>query len=137
MWVCFSSSNQVLPLVDVEMEAGDALFFHSNVLHRSDKNDSDRRRWAFLIAYNRASNNPVIPHHHPQYTKLDLVGLNLASLSWFLEGVAGGREGKIEERKRKSNQPPSLQVPDSAIMECPPTIDFTGKDFMNPDHDKS
>ena len=64
---------QVLPLVDVEMEAGDALFFHSNVLHRSDKNDSDRRRWAFLMAYNRASNNPVYPHHHPQYTKLEKV----------------------------------------------------------------
>ena len=55
------------------MEAGDALFFHSNVLHRSDKNDSDRRRWAFLIAYNRTSNNPVYPHHHPQYTKLEKV----------------------------------------------------------------
>jgi hypothetical protein len=59
--------------VDVEMEAGDALFFHSNVLHRSDKNDSDRRRWAFLIAYNRTSNNPVYPHHHPQCTKLEKV----------------------------------------------------------------
>ena len=55
------------------MEAGDALFFHSNLLHRSDKNDSDRRRWAFLIAYNRASNDPVIPHHHPQCTKLEKV----------------------------------------------------------------
>ena len=69
----YAISWQVLPLVDVEMEAGDALFFHSNVLHRSDKNDSDRRRWAFLIAYNRTSNNPVYPHHHPQYTKLEKV----------------------------------------------------------------
>lgn len=55
------------------MEPGDALFFHSNVLHRSDQNKSDRRRWAFLISYNRASNDPVLKHHHPQYTKLDIV----------------------------------------------------------------
>ena len=64
------------------MEAGDALFFHCNVLHRSDKNDSDRRRWAFLIAYNRASNNPVYPHHHPQYTKLEKV--NYTRICYFL-----------------------------------------------------
>ncbi len=25
------------------------------------------------FAYNRASNDPVIVHHHPQYTKLDIV----------------------------------------------------------------
>ena len=61
---------QVLPLVHVELEPGDALFFHCNLLHQSDQNSSDRRRWAFLIAYNRASNNPVFEHHHPQYTPL-------------------------------------------------------------------
>ena len=68
-----SHTLQVLPLVEVEMEPGDALFFHSNVLHRSDQNNSDRRRWAFLVAYNRASNNPTFKHHHPQYTKLNMV----------------------------------------------------------------
>ncbi|XP_011406309.2 PREDICTED: uncharacterized protein LOC100641267 [Amphimedon queenslandica] len=62
--------QKILPLVDVELEAGDALFFHCNLLHKSEQNNSDRRRWAFLIAYNRASNDPVIPHHHPQYTPL-------------------------------------------------------------------
>lgn len=55
------------------MEPGDALFFHCNVLHRSDQSKSDRRRWAFLIAYNRASNDPVIKHSHPNYTKLNMV----------------------------------------------------------------
>ncbi|XP_003385392.2 PREDICTED: uncharacterized protein LOC100635181 [Amphimedon queenslandica] len=59
-----------LPLVEVELEAGDALFFHCNLLHKSDQNNSDRRRWAFLIAYNRASNDPILPHHCPQYTPL-------------------------------------------------------------------
>lgn len=61
---------QKLELINVELEAGDALFFHCNVLHRSDQNNSDRRRWAFILSYNMASNDPVLPHHHPQYTPL-------------------------------------------------------------------
>jgi ectoine hydroxylase-related dioxygenase (phytanoyl-CoA dioxygenase family) len=65
--------QKVLPLVEVELEAGDALFFHCNLLHCSDQNNSDRRRWAFLIAYNKATNNPVLPHHHPFYTPLEKV----------------------------------------------------------------
>ncbi|KAK2158235.1 hypothetical protein LSH36_174g03057 [Paralvinella palmiformis] len=56
-----------------ELEPGDALFFHSNLLHRSDKNESDMRRWSFLCAYNRADNDPVYEHHHAQYTPLHMV----------------------------------------------------------------
>ncbi|CAG5117835.1 unnamed protein product, partial [Candidula unifasciata] len=62
--------KKVLPLKYVELEPGDALFFHSNLLHNSAPNQSPHRRWAFLCAYNRASNNPVYEHHHPQYTPL-------------------------------------------------------------------
>ncbi|XP_078660968.1 L-proline trans-4-hydroxylase-like isoform X1 [Branchiostoma floridae x Branchiostoma belcheri] len=62
--------EKALGLFHVEIDPGDALFFHSNILHRSDQNNSDRRRWAFLVAYNRADNNPVYKHHHPQYTPL-------------------------------------------------------------------
>jgi len=43
------------------------------LLHKSNQNNSDRRRWAFLVAYNKRSNNPVKKHHHPQYTKLHKV----------------------------------------------------------------
>ncbi|KAK3757506.1 hypothetical protein RRG08_050389 [Elysia crispata] len=62
--------KKVLPLQYVELEPGDALFFHCNLLHASSPNESSHRRWAFLCAYNRASNNPVFKHHHPQYTPL-------------------------------------------------------------------
>lgn len=57
--------------------AGDALFFHSNVLHCSDPNDSPNRRWAFIMAYNRASNNPTesLAHPFPRYTKLVKVNI--------------------------------------------------------------
>lgn len=67
--------EQKLPKHYVEMEAGDALFFHSNVLHCSDPNDSPNRRWAFIMAYNMASNDPVesLAAPFPRYTKLEKV----------------------------------------------------------------
>lgn len=78
----------MLPLINVELEAGDALFFHCNLLHKSEQNNSDRRRWAFLIAYNRATNDPVIPHHHPQYTPLVKVS-NSEILNCETDDVSG------------------------------------------------
>jgi len=65
--------QQQCPPVFVELEPGDAIFFHANLLHSSSRNDSDHRRWALAVAFNRASNNPVKEHHHPRYTKLDKV----------------------------------------------------------------
>ncbi len=62
--------KQQRELVYAEMEPGDGLFFHSNVLHRSDQNRSPNRRWTVLFCYNAARNNPLIEHHHPQYTPL-------------------------------------------------------------------
>ena len=53
-----------------ELAAGDALFFHPNLLHRSDRNASDRRRWSLICCYNSAQNEPVLEHHHPGYTPL-------------------------------------------------------------------
>ena len=62
-----------LELVYAEMEPGDGLFFHANVMHRSDQNRSDNRRWTVLFCYNAARNNPYLEHHHPQYTPLHKV----------------------------------------------------------------
>ncbi|CAN5212569.1 phytanoyl-CoA dioxygenase family protein [soil metagenome] len=42
--------------VFVEIEPGDALFFHSNILHRSEGNLSDRPRWSLISCYNSLSN---------------------------------------------------------------------------------
>ena len=49
---------RTMDLVHVELKAGDALFFHSNILHRSDANLSDYPRWSLISCYNRASNVP-------------------------------------------------------------------------------
>ncbi|HVZ57547.1 MAG TPA: phytanoyl-CoA dioxygenase family protein [Chitinophagaceae bacterium] len=46
----------IMEHVYVELEPGDALFFHSNILHRSEANLSDRPRWSLISCYNSLSN---------------------------------------------------------------------------------
>ena len=62
-----------LPLVYVELEPGDALFFHCNLLHRSDANRSENPRWTLICCYNTKHNNPFkeIPGGHPCYSYLE------------------------------------------------------------------
>jgi hypothetical protein len=62
-----------LDLVYVEMDPGDVLFFHANLLHRSDQNRSENPRWAMICCYNSAANNPYKESHHPRYTPLHKV----------------------------------------------------------------
>jgi hypothetical protein len=64
---------QRLPLVYVEMEPGDVLFFHCNLLHRSDENTSEHPRWSMICCYNAARNDPYKDSHHPRYTPLSVV----------------------------------------------------------------
>jgi hypothetical protein len=52
------------------MEPGDALFFHCNLLHRSDQNRSENPRWSMICCYNAARNNPYKESQHPRYTPL-------------------------------------------------------------------
>ena len=53
---------KTMELVYVEIKAGDALFFHANILHRSEANTSDTARWSLISVYNRAAN---IPYNEP------------------------------------------------------------------------
>jgi hypothetical protein len=62
-----------LPLVHVEMSPGDALFFHPNLLHRSDRNTSEHPRWSMICCYNARHNDPYKEAHHPRYTPLSKV----------------------------------------------------------------
>lgn len=59
-----------LELVYVEMSPGDVVFFHSNLLHRSDQNRSENPRWSMICCYNAKHNDPYKEAHHPRYTKL-------------------------------------------------------------------
>jgi len=60
-------------LLHVEMNPGDVLFFHSNLLHRSDQNHSENPRWSMVCCYNSRSNDPYKDSHHPRYTPLDRI----------------------------------------------------------------
>ena len=60
-----------LELVYCEMDPGDALFFHSNLLHRSDRNNSPHPRWVLICCYNTRHNDPYKQSHHPSYTPLE------------------------------------------------------------------
>jgi len=60
-----------LDLVYAELEPGDALFFHSNTLHRSDQNRSEFPRWTLIGCYNTKYNDPYKqPSGHPAYHPL-------------------------------------------------------------------
>lgn len=67
------AAMQMFPLEYVEAEPGDALFFHGNLLHRSDQNTSPDPRWSLICCYNLARNNPYKEGRHPRYTYLDRV----------------------------------------------------------------
>jgi hypothetical protein len=60
-------------LVYCVMKPGDALFFHSNLLHASARNDSAKPRWSMICCYNARSNNPYKEGQHPRYTPLKKV----------------------------------------------------------------
>ncbi len=58
-------------LVYCEMQPGDVLFFHANLLHRSDRNDSENPRWSLICCYNTRHNDPFISGKHASYRPLD------------------------------------------------------------------
>jgi len=54
-----------------EMEPGDALFFHSNLLHASAANESPDPRWVFICCYNTKHNPCRDLGGHPSYTPME------------------------------------------------------------------
>ena len=60
-------------LVFCELDPGDAVFFHANLLHRSDRNNSDDPRWTLICCFNTRHNDPIIRNgRHPNYSPLDV-----------------------------------------------------------------
>lgn len=55
------------------LEAGDAIFFHCNLLHRSLPNQSSLPRLSLINCYNTRENDPFIEHHHPGYSPLSIL----------------------------------------------------------------
>jgi len=77
---------KTMELIYVELKAGDALFFHSNLLHRSEANLSDKARWSLISVYNRSSN---VPHNEPSLSSTIPVEMvpDEALMEWETEGL--------------------------------------------------
>ena len=91
-------------LVYAEMEPGDGLFFHCNLMHRSDQNRSAHRRWTVLFCYNAARNNPYLEHHHPQYTPLHKVSDDAIKAA----GLKLSTEHESDHFRKNFGNPPEL-----------------------------
>ena len=77
---------RTMPLIYVELQPGDALFFHSNLLHRSEANLSDKPRWSLISVYNRQSNTGYNEPNGSYKTPVDVVP-DEALMEWETGGV--------------------------------------------------
>lgn len=59
--------------VYVEIEPGDLLAFHSNLLHMSEANLSDRPRWSLISVYNLSFNKPFREKNTSCFTPVNVV----------------------------------------------------------------
>lgn len=88
---------RTMELVYVELKPGDALFFHSNTLHRSEANLSDNSRWSLISVYNRAGN---IPYNEPSGSStvpLETVP-DEALMAWQGAGLGEGANFLLKEK---------------------------------------
>jgi ectoine hydroxylase-related dioxygenase (phytanoyl-CoA dioxygenase family) len=88
----------IMPLVYVELEPGDALFFHPNLLHRSAANLSDKARWSLISVYNRQSN---IGYNEPNGSATTPVNEvpDEALLTWDTAAIQVSTAGFLEKDK--------------------------------------
>src|ERR1700761_2020058 len=75
------NSLKTMELVYSELEPGDALFFHSNLLHRSEANLSDYPRWSIISCYSSQSNLAYNETSTSWHTPVDMVP-DEAILNW-------------------------------------------------------
>lgn len=94
---------KTMELVYVEIKPGDTLFFHSNILHRSAANLSDKPRWSLISAYNRESNVPYKERSISSTIPLEIVpdgallNTNIMGLTEEADFLPVERKGKKDE----------------------------------------
>jgi ectoine hydroxylase-related dioxygenase (phytanoyl-CoA dioxygenase family) len=82
-----NNALKTMELVYVELEPGDALIFHSNLLHRSEANLSDYPRWSVISCYNLQSNLAYNETSTSYKVPVDIVPDN-AILEWEPESLS-------------------------------------------------
>lgn len=68
-----NAATKSMKLVYVVLEAGDTLFFHGNLLHKSDANTSYTSRFSLISAYNLASNKSFMDEPEASHTPIQKV----------------------------------------------------------------
>lgn len=89
-----------MELVYVELEPGDTLFFHSNLLHRSDANTSDHARFSLISAYNLACNRSFMNEPEASHTPIQKVS-NERILQIGAKGISENADILNKDRDKK------------------------------------
>lgn len=82
-----NNALQTMPLIYCELEPGDALIFHSNLLHRSEANLSEHPRWSIISCYSSQSNLAYNETSTSWKTPVDIVP-DEAILAWKTDTLA-------------------------------------------------
>ncbi len=85
--VMVENALKTMDLVYSDLKAGDALFFHSNLLHRSEANLSDFPRWSIISCYSSQSNLAYNEKSISWKTPVKIVP-NEAILNWEAKPLA-------------------------------------------------
>jgi hypothetical protein len=85
--VMVNNALQTMPLIYCELEPGDALIFHSNLLHRSEANLSEHPRWSIISCYSSQSNLAYNETSTSWKTPVDIVP-DEAILKWKTDTLA-------------------------------------------------
>ena len=85
--VMVNHALKTMELIYCEIEPGDALFFHSNLLHRSEANLSEHPRWSLISCYSSQSNLAYNETSTSWKTPVDIVP-DEAILQWEAEALS-------------------------------------------------
>ena len=95
-----------MELIYCEMPAGTAIFFHGNILHRSDANLSETPRWALRCVYNAVHNDPYKDIKHARYTPLEKVPDSKIKAV----GARATSKDETDKQKRRSGRPKNTSI---------------------------
>lgn len=85
--VMVSNALKTMELVYSELEAGDALFFHSNLLHRSEANLSEYPRWSIISCFCSQSNLAYNETSTSWHTPIEMVP-DKAIMEWKAQSLS-------------------------------------------------
>lgn len=89
-------SLETMSLEYVELNPGDALFFHPNLFHRSEANLSEDSRWSLISCYNRQNNKPFNEKSTSCITPVQAVPEE-ALLNWNTTGLGDTSDFLVKE----------------------------------------